>query len=74
MQKIKETVTTMELVREAGLAMATASKLLKGNNHPKVFSGYIKAAELIASRTQMTPQEALWAIMGGSEKEVQHGS
>jgi hypothetical protein len=73
MQKIKETVGAMELVRDAGLAIGTAHNLLKGKI-PKHFGGYIKAAELIASRTQMTPQEALWAIMGGSEKEVQHGS
>lgn len=58
-------VKAMELVREAGLAMGTATRLLKGKR-PKHFGGYIKAAELIASRTGMSPQEALWAIMGGS--------
>ena len=67
MQTIKQSVGAMELVREAGLAMGTATNLLKGKR-PKHFGGYVRAAELIASRTGMTPQEALWAIMGGSEE------
>lgn len=59
----KSGIKPMELVREAGLSLGTARKLLSGTK-PSILLKYAEAARVIAKRTGDDPLNVLAELVG----------